>query len=354
MRLMDIKEPVWVLQKGMEFYKCDIRNSEDVRRGVEGADVVYHMASYGMSGREQLNKKLIEAVNIGGTENVLQACLENNVTRLVYTSTYNVVYGGEPIHNGDESLPYLSDDKFTDHYSKTKMLAEKRVLGANGQQTVDGSTLRCCALRLAGVYGPGEQRHIPRIVSYLEQGLVVMTYGSRDSLVDFLHVDNLVQGHMQAAMGLSQEKHYVAAGQAYFLSDSKPINNFEFFRPLMEGLGYKYPTINLPVTLIFYFALLTEIVHSIVGKIYNFQPLLTRTEVYKTGVTHYFSTEKAHRDLGYTPTIQNDMSGVVQYYRKTGHVKQAGSSRSLVYYIVNVLLGLFIASVILSYLPGVK
>ncbi|KAK7501012.1 hypothetical protein BaRGS_00007892, partial [Batillaria attramentaria] len=92
------------------------------------------------------------------------ACLEANVTRLVYTSTYNVVYGGQPIHNGDETLPYLSDDKFTDHYSKTKMLAEKKVMAANGQTTEDGSTLRCCALRLAGVYGPGEQRHIPRIV----------------------------------------------------------------------------------------------------------------------------------------------------------------------------------------------
>nr|KAG5709512.1 hypothetical protein BaRGS_023194 [Batillaria attramentaria] len=79
------------------------------------------------------------------------ACLEANVTRLVYTSTYNVVYGGQPIHNGDETLPYLSDDKFTDHYSKTKMLAEKKVMAANGQTTEDGSTLRCCALRLAGV-----------------------------------------------------------------------------------------------------------------------------------------------------------------------------------------------------------
>ncbi|KAK7501015.1 hypothetical protein BaRGS_00007895 [Batillaria attramentaria] len=190
--------------------------------------------------------------------------------------------------------------------------------------------------------------------SYLEQGLVAMTYGSRDSLVDFLHVDNLVQGHILAARGLSPDKQFVAAGQSYFLSDSKPINNFEFFRPLIEGLGYTYPKINLPVNLIFYFALLTELVHGLVGKVYNFQPLLTRTEVYKTGVTHYFSTEKARKHLGYVPTVQNDLSGVVQYYRNTGHVRQAGSSSSLVYYIVNILLGLFIASMIMSYLPLVK
>jgi hypothetical protein len=43
----------------------------------------------------------------------VSACLETNVTRLVYTSTYNVVYGGEEIINGDESLPYLPEDKVT-------------------------------------------------------------------------------------------------------------------------------------------------------------------------------------------------------------------------------------------------
>ncbi|KAL8586859.1 hypothetical protein ACOMHN_052735 [Nucella lapillus] len=285
----------------------------------------------------------------------MKACVENNVGRLVYTSTYNVVYGGREIVNGDESLPYLAEDQFTDHYSKTKMLAEKKVMGANGSRTEDGTaTLRCCALRLAGVYGPGEQRHIPRIVSYLEQGLVEVTYGSRDSLVDFLHVDNLVQGHALAARALGADKGHVAAGQSYFLSDAKPINNFEFFRPLIEGLGYTYPKVNLPLTLVFYFALVTELMHGAVGCVYNFQPLLTRTEVYKTGITHYFSTAKAGRDLGYVPTIQNDLSGVVQYYKNAGRMRHAASSKSALYYVVNILLGLFIASMIMSFLPSVK
>lgn len=34
-------------------------------------------------------------------------CREENVERLVYTSTFNVVFGGQVIENGDESLPYL-------------------------------------------------------------------------------------------------------------------------------------------------------------------------------------------------------------------------------------------------------
>lgn len=46
-----------------------------------------------------------------------------NVERLVYTSTYNVVFGGQVIRNGDETLPYLPDEKVSQQiqfYARTK------------------------------------------------------------------------------------------------------------------------------------------------------------------------------------------------------------------------------------------
>ena len=50
----------------------------------------------------QLNKRLIEEVNIDGVRNTLTACNEANVERFIYTSTYNTVYGGQQILNGNE------------------------------------------------------------------------------------------------------------------------------------------------------------------------------------------------------------------------------------------------------------
>ncbi|CAI8024652.1 Short-chain dehydrogenase/reductase family 42E member 1, partial [Geodia barretti] len=177
--------------------------------------------------------------------------------------------------------------------------------------------LKTCALRCAGIYGEGEQRHLPRIVSYIERGLFQFTYGSEDSLVEFLHGDNFVQAHVEAACAL-QEHNSPVAGEAYFISDGKPVNNFEFFRPLCEGLGYRYPELHLPLSLVFYTAFVIEVVHSIIGRyVYNFQPLITRAEVLKTGVTHYFSLEKARRDFGYDPQPHN-LSGVVTWFRDRG------------------------------------
>ncbi|XP_053172809.1 short-chain dehydrogenase/reductase family 42E member 1 [Scomber japonicus] len=350
--LFDKVPPYQAMPKDMEFVQGDIRDHAQVEKAVTDVDCVFHLASYGMSGREQLNRDLIEAVNIQGTQNILKACVEHGVSRLVYTSTFNVVFGGQVIENGDESLPYLPLHLHPDHYSRTKSLAEMAVLKASGTALQDGSgVLRTCALRPAGIYGPGEQRHLPRIVGYIEKGIFRFVYGEPSNLVEFVHVDNLVSAHELAADALTAEKQHCSAGQAYFISDGQPVNNFEFFRPLVEGLGYPFPKLRLPISLIYFFAFLTEMFHHLIGPLYNFQPLLTRTEVYKTGVTHYFSMAKAKAELGYDPQRHN-LDEVVQWFRSRGHGKKCHSS-VVSRFVRNVLVVAAFVAVALSFLPVV-
>lgn len=328
----------------------DIRDYSDVVKAVAGATCVFHIASYGMSGKEQLNKRMIEEVNVQGTQNVLNACIEQQVPRLVYTSTFNVVFGGQVIENGDERLPYLPLHLHPDHYSRTKALAEMAVLKANG--TVLGGAsgvFRSCALRPAGIYGPGEKRHLPRIIRYIESGIFCFVYGEPSSLVEFVHVDNLVAAHELAAKALTAERRYGAAGQAYFISDGRPVNNFEFFRPLVEGLGYPFPKLRLPISLIYLFAFLTETVYYFIRHVYNFQPLLTRAEVYKTGVTHYFSMAKAKAELGYEPE-ERSLDEVVRWFRCRGHGRKPHSSVRC-RFLVDILFVAALLAVAMSLLP---
>ncbi|KAB5574695.1 hypothetical protein PHYPO_G00211970 [Pangasianodon hypophthalmus] len=350
--LFDVRPPSEALPEGVEFIQGDVRDFTQVVNALRGADCVFHIASYGMSGREQLNRKLIEEVNVQGTENIIQACLDLCVPRLVYTSTFNVVFGGQVIKKGDETLPYLPLHLHPDHYSRTKSMAETRVIKANGSPLAgEHGVLRTCALRPAGIYGPGEERHLPRIVGYVESGLFRFVYGDPESLVEFVHVDNLVSAHVLAAEALTDKRQHRAAGQAYFISDGRPINNFEFFRPLVEGLGYSFPKLRLPLSLVYFFAFLTEIVHGAIGRVYNFQPLLTRAEVYKTGVTHYFSMEKAKAELGYNPK-EYDLGEVVEWFRSRGHGKKQVTS-PIKKLILDVVLFLIIVALVLSFLPVV-
>lgn len=106
---------------------------KDVERALRGANCVFHLASYGMSGKEMLQVGRVDQVNINGTCNVLDACLEFGVKRLIYVSTYNVVFGGREIVNGNEALPYFPIDEHVDSYGRSKSVAEQLVLKNNGR-----------------------------------------------------------------------------------------------------------------------------------------------------------------------------------------------------------------------------
>ncbi len=60
---------------------------------------------------------------------------------------------------------------------------------------------------------------------------------------------------------ITEQESSVAAGQPYFISDCEPINNFQFFRPLLELHGRRFPLISVPVTPMFYLAWLVEAIH---------------------------------------------------------------------------------------------
>lgn len=148
----------------VEFFEGDIRNKDSLIPMVKKCTLVFHIASYGMSGREMLQKKLIREVNVVGTQNLVDCCLKENVPYLIYTSTYNVVFGGQSLENQDESLDYFPVEKHSDEYSRTKSLAEQFVLKNNGKQLQNGkATFQTCSLRASAIYGEGEQRHFPRL-----------------------------------------------------------------------------------------------------------------------------------------------------------------------------------------------
>ncbi|KAF6028060.1 SDR42E1 [Bugula neritina] len=92
-------------------------------------------------------------------------------------------------------------------------------------------------------------------------------------------------------------------------------------------------------------------VYGLVHNFYDFQPLLCRAEVYKTGQTHYFSIEKARKDLNYEPQFQNDMHTVSEEYKTppTNSMRKHGTSCSSIF--ISILLGILIFSLIMSLLP---
>jgi nucleoside-diphosphate-sugar epimerase len=153
-------------------------------------DIVVDIAGWGMSGMDMLNPRCL-TVNVLGTQRLINACIHNNINRLIYTSTYNVVFCGKEIDGGDESQPYAEDTDHLDQYSKSKTKAEQLARQANGTLLSNGNRLITSVIRPAAIYGENEQRHLPRILMHLDMGMFMFRIGS--AKVDWVHVDNLVR-----------------------------------------------------------------------------------------------------------------------------------------------------------------
>ncbi|NWX74109.1 D42E1 reductase, partial [Alca torda] len=300
--LYDIHKPIWEIPNGIMCIQADVRDYDAIFAACEGADCVFHVASYGMSGREQLHREEIETVNINGTRFIIDACKQRNITRLIYTSTVNVVFGGLPIEDGDEeTVPYFPIEKHVDHYSRTKSIAEQMVLAANGTPLAGGGILYTCVLRPPGIYGPEEQRHLPRLAKNIERGLLSFKFGDPSAKMNWVHAENLVQAQILAAEALTPEKNYIASGQVYFINDGEKFNLFEWLTPLFERLGYSKPWIRIPTSLVYASAMIMEYLHLMLKPFVELSPLLTRNEVQNISITHTFRIDKARSQLGYSP-----------------------------------------------------
>ena len=222
---------------------------------------------------------------------------------LLYTSSVDVCFEGKPLPDMTESLPYAQ--RFKSIYAETKVAAEKLVLKADG-----GSGLNTCAIRPDGIYGAEPNEMIDRFVEELIAGNLGARIGPISALQDNSHIGNLVHGHMLAAQHLVADG--VACGQAYFIADDEPMNSFEFFRPLIEGLGHRFPEREIPVWLLKPLTHLWQAAHFIFG---IRKPMLSPHELDKVSVTHYASVDKARNDLGYAPvkSVAEAMRECLQY-----------------------------------------
>jgi 3beta-hydroxy-delta5-steroid dehydrogenase/steroid delta-isomerase len=270
----------------------DITDFGAVRKACEGIETVFHTAAVldfrrfpGRAGWERSR-----AVNLGGVENLIRACREAGVRRLVHTSTNNVTLEG-PVEDGDETWPYAQNPK--DPYTATKIEGEQRALEANGE-----GGLLTCAIRPGGIYGPGEGLMLPRVVAECAGGRFIATIGDGSAMSDNTYIENLVDGHIEAARHLVPGS--PLGGQAYFVTDGSPVNYFEFFRPFVEALGHEFPTRKLPAAPLRAVFWCWELL----GRLLPLPaPPLTVLELKKVVVPHYNRIQKAQRDFGWWPKV---------------------------------------------------
>ena len=276
--------------RGVTCFTGDLRDYEAVKKAVEGKDTVFHVAAKaGVWGPI----KDYYGINFTGTENILKACKEYAVKKLIYTSSPSVAFGTEAIENGDESLPY--PESYLTSYPETKAKAEKMVLGANSTE------LLTCALRPHLIWGPGDNHLIPRVLETAKSGKL-MQVGDGSNLVDITYVENGAKAHIQAEEALKPGS--AVAGQAYFIGDQKPVNLWQWINDLLKAAGVNPVTKSISYKKAKTAGAVLECIYKVLPL--KGEPRMTRFVAAQLAKSHYFSHDKANKDFGYNPQIDNE------------------------------------------------
>jgi len=272
---------------GVEVLQGDLAEAANVREACCDCQVVFHVAAKaGVWGRYRDFHK----VNVTGTENVIAACRQEGISRLVYTSSPGVIFAGQDMEGVDERVPYPATYKAS--YPQTKAAAEQLILKAND------ATLSTVALRPHLIWGPGDTHLIPGI---LERGRTgkLRKIGNTPKLVDFTYVDDAAAAHLLAAKHLLPGSSI--SGRVFFISQGRPMPLWDFIGRVMEAADLPAITSSVSPWLAYAAGWLSE-------GLYRFLPLkgeprITRFLAEELSTAHWFDISAARRELGYEPQM---------------------------------------------------
>lgn len=275
---------------GAETVQGDLSNAKAVKEAAAGCDAVIHIAArIGMWGPyEEFHR-----TNVIGTSNVLHACFENGIRRMVYTSSPSVIFDKGDLEGADESVPYPRE--YLAHYPKTKAEAEQMVLAA------DGPKLATTSLRPHLIWGPGDNHLVPRIITRARAGKLKFV-GHGRYLVDTTYIDDGARAHILALDALAPGSKN--AGKPYFISQGEPVELKDLINRILKKAGLPPCNKHVPAKIAYAVGWAMEKTYTALGK--TDEPLMTRFLAKELSTSHYFDISAAERDFGYTPTVTID------------------------------------------------
>ncbi|KAM6904680.1 3 beta-hydroxysteroid dehydrogenase type 7 [Xenentodon cancila] len=282
----------------------DITDPSSVLEASRGADVVIHTASL-VDVWHKVPETLIYSVNVTGTENVINACVECGIECLVYTSSMEVIgpnVKGDHFKRGNEETPY--EVKHNMAYPKSKAKAEKIVLEANGRQVKGGKCLYTCSLRPTGIYGEGHELIKDFYKLAVQRGNLVIG-GVPDHIEHGrVYAGNVAWMHVLAARTLKERPQKVA-GEAFFCYDSSPYKSYEDFNMTLLS-EFNFRKARMPIVLLWLMAMFNDLLRWILSPVYNYTSLLNSYTLAVASTTFTVSTDKAQRYFQYYPLYNWD------------------------------------------------
>ena len=270
-------------QLGIRIIQGSITDAELLNTALKGVDAVIHTAAKaGIWGAYDD----YFGPNVTGTENVISACLNNNIHKLVFTSSPSVTHADGDIEGGDESLPYA--EHYNSPYPATKALAEQMVMAANCPE------LHTVSLRPHLIWGPGDNHLLPKLLERAKSGKLKLP--GPDKLIDTIYIDNAARAHLLALDHLQSDPEIVG-GKTYFVSNDEPLPQSQIIGGLLKATGLEVEIQPISPRIAIAAGTLLETGWKLFGL--KSEPPITRWSAEHLSTAHWYDISAAKRDLGY-------------------------------------------------------
>ena len=181
----------------------DICQSDILAEALKGADGVFHFAALWLLQCHEFPRSAFD-VNIRGTFNVIEACVQQGVKRLVYSSSASV-YGDAVEEPMTEDHPFNN----TNFYGATKVAGEQMCRAFHHRYG-----LNYAGLRYMNVYGPRQDYRgayiavIMKILDAIDEGKPPTIYGDGSQAYDFVYVGDCAQANVLAMKAKAVDRFY--------------------------------------------------------------------------------------------------------------------------------------------------
>ncbi|MGH8302248.1 MAG: NAD-dependent epimerase/dehydratase family protein, partial [Steroidobacteraceae bacterium] len=283
--------------EGIDVRVGQLTSLNDVTAAARGCDQIHHIAAvFRTAGHPD---SYYRDVNVGGTQNVLEAARRLDCERVIHCSTGGV-HGHIANPPADESYPFGPGDV----YQRTKLEAELAVMAAarKGQPVV--------VVRPAPIYGEGDLRFL-KLYRAIARGVFVMI-GSGKPKLHIVHIDDLVDGILLCSTSQA------ALGEIFIFAGPQAPTLNELVGHIARALGVAPPRLRIPVWPVLAAGALCEAVCVPL----RIDPPLHRRRVHFFTHHREFDCSKAARLLGYSPKVTpaEGIARTAEWYRAAGYM----------------------------------
>jgi dihydroflavonol-4-reductase len=280
----------------VEHVPGDVLDEDSLQKAFNGADVVFHLAARISILKSE--RKEVEAVNITGVRNVVNACKEAGVKRLVHTSSFHA-HQQEPLDEPlDESRPLHEGNYPSYNHSKAE---GERIVRAAIDQGMDA-----VIINPGGMLGPNDFKP-----SFFGTTLLSIARGKLPALVDaglcWVDIRDVAGGMINACENAKPGSKYILSGRWVTLK--------YIAEQVARITGVNPPRTVLPMWAAKAFAPLAMFSDHIRGRRALFTPISLKELESNPNISY----EKASRELGYEPRpLKQALEDTMEWFQSHG------------------------------------